>query len=504
MLAIIQFDSASLPLLERLMAEGQLPALAELRRRGEWRQLEAPDAKLAAAVYHSLHSGTYVADHGLYHKFMWSAPEQRVRPMEAFPKPKTVWERLSDAGRRSLIIDPYISWPPRHMSGICVSGWQMRNRIVLAPWSVPRPVRRQLGRRLGRAKTVEEIHATPSAAHLLRLTERMIEAPDRAAAAAMDLLGRDEFDFFWVTLAPVHFGGHWLWDPLQLFDGELAPEERRRLADALPDIYRAVDRAVGRIIEALPPGADLIMQSPIGIGANVSRSDLLPGMLQAVLETGGSSPHTERGGGSALWRMRAAVPKQVRTGFSRAAPAAVNREIVSRMYVRGIDWRQTRAFAVPGETNGMVRLNIRGREREGIVEPEQADALMDEISEGLRSFRDPDGTPSVAAIERVQDGVSGTHKDRLPDLLVCWSDRPSAGLTSVNSPRFGAVVRDGSGTGWPGNHLDEAWAILVPGRHSRVSTSDRPNSVVDIAATACARLDTDATGLRGKTLLEAR
>jgi predicted AlkP superfamily phosphohydrolase/phosphomutase len=306
-----------------------------------------------------------------------------------------------------------------------------------------------------------------------------------------------------VTLAPVHFGGHWLWDPLQLFDGELAPDERRSLAGALPDIYRAVDRAIGRIVEALPPDADLIVQSPIGIGANVSRSDLLPGMLQAVLESG-SSPRTERSGGSALWRMRAAVPKQVRTGFSRAAPAAVNREIVCRMYVRGIDWPQTRAFAVPGETHGMVRLNIRGREREGIVEPEQAEALMDEISEGLRSFRDPDGTPSVSAIERVQDGVSGTHRDRLPDLLVCWSDRPSAGLTSVSSPRFGAVVRDGSGTGWPGNHLDEAWAILVPGRDSRVRESDSPNGVVDIAATACARLEADATGLRGKTLLDAR
>jgi predicted AlkP superfamily phosphohydrolase/phosphomutase len=182
----------------------------------------------------------------------------------------------------------------------------------------------------------------------------------------------------------------------------------------------------------------------------------------------------------------------------------VNREIVSRMYVRGIDWRKTRAFAVPGETHGMVRLNIRGRERDGIVEPDQADALMDEISEGLRSFRDPDGTPSVSALERIQEGVSGARRDQLPDLLVCWSDRPSAGITGVSSPRFGAVVRDGSGTGWPGNHLDEAWAILVPGRHSRVTGSDRSNSVVDIAATACARLDTDTTGLRGKTLLGAR
>lgn len=503
-LAIIQFDSASLGLLDRLIEEGQLPRLAELRQRGEWRPLEAPDAKLAAAVYHTLHTGTDVADHGLYHKFIWSAGEQRVRPMEDFPKPETVWERLSAAGRRSLIIDPYISWPPRRMSGLCVSGCQMRNRVVMAPWSVPPRAGRLLSKRLGRAKMVEEIHAVPSVTRLLKLTERLAEAPDRAAAAAADLLSREQFDFFWVTLAPVHFGGHWLWDPLQLFDEGLGDDERRSLADALPRIYRAVDRAIGRMIDALPSDADLIVQSPIGIGANVSRSDLLPGMLGAVLANGHSRPATPRRGGNALWRMRASVPKQVRGALSRAAPARVNRAIVARMYVHGLDWGKTPAFTLPGETHGLLRLNVRGRERNGIVEPDQAEALMDQISDGLTSFRDPDGTPSVSAVERVQDGITGARRDRLPDLLVRWSDRPSAGLTRVSSPRFGDVVRDGPGTGWPGNHLDEAWAIVIPGPGSRLSELGRRGRVVDIAATPFRLLGADTGGLRGESLLEPR
>lgn len=501
MLALLQFDSVNVPLLERLIDQGRLPALAELRRRGRWQPLVAPDAHIAAAVYHSLHSGTEVEDHGIYHTFMWSAPEQRIRFMDAFPKPETIWERLSRGGRRSLVIDPFISWPPDRIDGVCVSGWQMRNRIVLRRWSAPDGTHRELETSHGKAPLVEEILGPPSASRLLRLTRRMIAAPERAASLATDLLARDRFDLAWVTLAPAHFAGHWLWDPLRFFDGELDAGERRELEEALPRIYEAVDTAIGRIVEALPADADLIVHSPTGIGANTSRSHLLPGMLEAVLN-GGNGARAARRGGSRIWRMRAALPPQVRSAFSRLAPARVNHELVAHMYTRGIDWSKTRVFPLPGETDGLLRLNLRGREREGIVDPSGAEDLMEEIAAGLESFHDPDGAPAIAAVEQVGPRAIGPRADRLPDLLVRWNVRPSDGVEAVSSSRFGDVVRDGVGTGWPGNHIDQAWALLAPGRSSRLRQVDGAPRLVDIGATAAGLLGAPQSGLRGHPLLE--
>ncbi len=223
MLALIQFDSASVPLLERLLEEGRLPALAELRSRGRWHVLEAPDADLAAGVYHSLYSGTEVGDHGLYHTFQWRAAEQCIRFMGSAPKPETVWERVTRAGGRSLIIDPYLSWPPRIMDGLCVSGWQFSNRIILQRWASPPGELRRLRRRFGRPPRIEETLGPTTPARLRDFTRRMLAAPDRAADAAIDVLGRDRFDLMWVTFAPAHFAGHWLWDP----DAELLPESMR-------------------------------------------------------------------------------------------------------------------------------------------------------------------------------------------------------------------------------------------------------------------------------------
>jgi predicted AlkP superfamily phosphohydrolase/phosphomutase len=177
-------------------------------------------------------------------------------------------------------------------------------------------------------------------------------------------------------------------------------------------------------------------------------------------------------------------------------------DLTARLELRGIDWAETRAFALPTDQHGYVRLNIRGREREGIVAPDDADALMDEIAEGLLTFRDPDGGPAIDSVDRVADVLgdgSGLHQ--MPDLVVRWSNRPSTRLAGVSSPTFGDVTRRGGGSGRSGNHTPDAWALILPGASSRRATS-RPPDIVDIAATACSLLDVDREGLPGEPLLE--
>jgi len=154
MLALLQFDSADLAVVERMLADGRLRTLAELRGRGRWHRLESPGTILAAATYPTLYSGLEVGEHGVYYPFQWSAREQRVRPVSAFEMPEAAWERLARAGRRSLVVDPYEARLPRVPAGVVVSGWQFENRVVLGGWSDPPTARSELARRFGRVKSV--------------------------------------------------------------------------------------------------------------------------------------------------------------------------------------------------------------------------------------------------------------------------------------------------------------------------------------------------------------
>ena len=60
------------------------------------------------------------------------------------------------------------------------------------------------------------------------------------------------------------------------------------------------------------------------------------------------------------------------------------------------------AFALPSFYDGRIRLNLRGRERDGVVDPADYERVCDDIEQLLRECRDPrTGEPVLAAVERV-------------------------------------------------------------------------------------------------------
>lgn len=500
MLAVIQFDAVSVPLLERLLAEGRLPALGALRARGIWHELESPATDFPASTYQTLYTGLDLGDHGQYYAFQWAPKEQRVKFRTAFPTATSVWERLSAAGRRSLVLDAYEMAPPRAIDGVFVTGWQFRNVISLERSSVPEQALRALSRSFGRPPLLQEVFGRQSPTTLRRLLPILRRAPGRVADAACHLLARERFDHLWISFLSSHLGGHLYWDLAHLEEEGLDERTREEFRGALPEIYEAVDRALERVLAALPEGADVIVLSPIGMGENTTRADLLPDLLAAVLG-GGSRDADVDGAGGFLWRLREAVPVRGRELAAAALGGRLTRELTTRMSVARIDWGRTRAFVLPSDHFGQIRLNVRGRERDGIVAPGDVPALVDEIRSGLTSFEDPDGSSSVSAVDSIEELVPPSpYRDLLPDLVVRWSDRPATRLDRVRSDRFGTVRRRGGGTGRSGAHNADAWALVVQGSGSAIEPRERAH-VVDVAATVCARLGADSTGLRGRSLL---
>lgn len=495
-LAILGYDAVGVSRVEALLADGRLPTLAALRARGRWHRFEAPAAWFAASSHYTLFSGLPAAEHGIHYPFQWSAPDQRVRLMHELGPPEPVWSQLADSGCRCLVVDPYESAPPAKVHGLCVSGWQFANRVVQPRWSRPEDALRALERRLGRGPRADEVFGQPTARLLRELTRPLVESPDRAATLVSDLLARERFDLVWVTFSPAHLAGHQFWDTA----GVLGPAERHAAAEldrVLADVYVAVDAAAGRVVAALPEDADVIVVSPLGMGPNTSRADLLPGMLSAVLSDG--RPSADAGRGS-LWRLRAAIPTGWRASVAAALPDKLALELTARLETRGVDWGTTAAFVVPSDTDGYVRLNLRGRERDGVVGPQHADALLAEIAAGLATFVEEDGSPSVQEVVRPSAVLPAAPAlDRLPDLVVRWADTPAIATRGTSSPRYGEVARAGVGSGRSGNHNDEAWALVCPGA-SRLR--ERPSArLEDVAATAVALLGGDPSVLPGEPLL---
>ena len=175
-----------------MLAAGRLPALAGLRERGVWHELDAPATQFAAGAQHTLYSGVELADHGLFYPFQWSAPDQRVRYMSDFAAPAAGVGAARRRGRRTLAVDPYESRPPTDAAararssaaGSCTTGSccsSGRRRPGSTPgWSAVRPAR-------SRRRGVRPQHAVDE---MLRAAPRPARRAGRVADAAALLLGR--------------------------------------------------------------------------------------------------------------------------------------------------------------------------------------------------------------------------------------------------------------------------------------------------------------------------
>jgi len=502
LIAILQFDVVSPPHLHKFLEQGRLPSLAKLRERGHWFSLETPAIRWEGATYYSLYSGKGLAEHGLYYPFIWVAADQRVRPDDHYAAPEPVWDRIGNFGRRSLVIDPYEARQARSIQGKALSGWQFKHKVTLRNWSVPRGLDRQFQRQLGRPPLLEETYGRPSAKYLIKMRERLLGAPKRVADVAAKLLSAESFDLVWVTFNSSHIAGHWFLDPSRLPQDQFDAGMKADVDATLCDVYAGVDEAVSQILEALPAHSDIIVLSASGMKPSASRTHLLSGMLQAVLSERSVERKGAKAAGNFLWRLRAAIPPDFRAAVARVLPDRLTMEIGSRLEMRGMDWTKTRAFTVPGDS-GYIRLNLRGRERDGIVGPEEADSLLDQIASGLRTFCDPDGAPAIKKIEFASNSLDcGTLFHRFPDLIVHWSDRLPPHEAGVSSPRFGEVASSGWGSGRTGEHGEGGWALIVPGA-SKLKTATKPLHILDIVPTVCAVLGVDRDGLPGQSLLEA-
>jgi predicted AlkP superfamily phosphohydrolase/phosphomutase len=94
-------------------------------------------------------------------------------------------------------------------------------------------------------------------------------------------------------------------------------------------------------------------------------------------------------------------------------------EIVSFDDVQ-VDWNKTKAWG-SGGYYGRIFLNVRDREKNGIVLKSEYDALRDELTEKLKKITDPNGNPLETLVykpEEIYKAVKGIP----PDLIVYFGN----------------------------------------------------------------------------------
>jgi predicted AlkP superfamily phosphohydrolase/phosphomutase len=151
----------------------------------------------------------------------------------------------------------------------------------------------------------------------------------------------------------------------------------------------------------------------------------------------------------------------------------------------GINWASTPVFCLPSDIEGYVRINLRGRERAGIVDPNDYDQLCQTIADELRTFVDADTGQRIVENVGRSDQVfkQGPRLNNLPDLIVRWISSPAANHRLIVSSRYGSIPWITPGrhpTGRSGNHRPEGFLIATGDRFQPNSRIEGAN-ILDLA-----------------------
>ncbi|HWZ81887.1 MAG TPA: alkaline phosphatase family protein [Terriglobales bacterium] len=144
-----------------------------------------------------------------------------------------------------------------------------------------------------------------------------------------------------------------------------------------------------------------------------------------------------------------------------------------------VDWSRTRAYTMG--LNGLY-INIKGREKQGIVEPAEADTLKKEIQQKLNGLKDPDsGAVGITGVFITDNVYSGPYSENAPDILVGYAAGYRASWDSVLGKVTGQVFEDNL-KAWSGDHCIDP--RLVPGVlfSSHKFVEDKPH-IADVAPT---------------------
>lgn len=398
-------------------------------------------------------------------------------------------------------------------SGVQILGWGAHSpmcNFLSSPSELGRKLRRRFG--ANPAIKIQNRGSWWKNDWLKRLHEALIEGLRRRGAIMKVLLKEYPADLSVLTFGELHIAGHHFWH-LSDQDHPAFGRNSPVLPDFLLDIYRETDRQLGNILDIIPGSTDLLLFSPEGGAPNwcdLNSMVFLPEFLfrwnfpgRALLETGNgdtSGPPVIPSFGDwveSVWNDSYSnlppewIPRFLHGSFRKMAsipgihfPLYVLRRLGTLKWQPSVWykpwWSQMRAFALPSYGDGYIRINIKGREANGIVDPDDTEPICQELRERLFELRDPrNNEPIVDDVIRPAENPAGFSYESHPDadLVVLWKRHPNDMVKWCDSERLGPIPF------WKSGSHNPTGFIMSPDFQVSSNVQTSFASVIDIAPT---------------------
>ncbi|WP_254272279.1 alkaline phosphatase family protein [Haloarcula marina] len=442
---VFGFDALDFRYLDRYRES--LPNFERLREGGFEAPLRSTHPPWTGSAWPSMYTGVDPSYHGAYGFFRYDGyPDQGELISRADVAAPAIWDFLSTEGVPSVVLNVPITHPAEPIEGVMIPGYIAQETVS----GHPSGIREEVSGAIDEQYRIYS-HAEKSSDGEERL-KGYLDLIDTRKQAAKYLVREKEWEFAFVQVQKTDAVVH-------NFDDDAAFRQ----------VYEAADDLMGTVLEEIAEPVNVIVCSDHGIGPVRGHRIFVNELLRrgGYLETteGGATPslggrkselvgETVDDDRDESWATqmlstvvdtlgRAGItPGRVyRTTTSLGVPPAVFKRLPEALVdatSKQVDWRQSRAYCRRHTRLG-IRINLEGREPDGVVAPSEYEQVQREIVDLLERVETPDGQPAFDSVVRRQEFYDGPLADHGPDVVVRPRDMDNSLSDSLYGGEFVGV-----------------------------------------------------------------
>jgi len=451
----IGIDSAESTLVRQLIDQGELPALRSLLAAGRWLEVRSPSTIGSGAVWPTFLTGEEPATHGIYSEWKWLPETMSLRRYEGHHL-TPFWKRWVEQGVSVGVFDVPFAPPVGVTKGFEVCEWWAHDSTAAGLHANPEQVRTLVTEAPSHPLSSNRFFtSTPEGkSNLQELAASCSEGARLRATLVQHLIRQTNPQVTLVVFPELHHAGHQLWHTVTpehwVYNGLESNGDGPHRVSLLRDVYRSVDQQIGALVDSVRSGTTVMVFALHGMRPALG----FPAFLGPLLcERGFSLMESWR---SQSWNKRALslfaatkrhAPAGLKKLYYQVTPITATYKLARPTMLPSYDWSKTRAFSLPTDQYGWIRINLIGRESHGIVAPEEYDKLCTELEQMLLSLASEDGELLVQDVKRTAADAAAARANPLPDLVVHWRDAAFSSSLKLKGSKVQAQMVSQKSTG---------------------------------------------------------
>lgn len=446
----VGIDAAESTLVRQMIDRDELPALRSLLGSGRWLEVESPSTIGSGTVWPTFLTGEEPETHGIYSEWKWLPQTMSLRRYEGHHL-TPFWKALAADGVSVGVLDVPFAPPVGITEGFEVCEWWAHDSTGAGLRAGPERVRSLVREAPAHPLSTNRfVASTPeSKSNLQDLAAACGEGARMRGVLAQRLIAETSPQVSVVVFPELHHAAHQLWHTV-------APEHRiynglqSNGKSLLREVYRVVDQQIGALINAATGEATVMVFALHGMRPALGFPAFLGPLLCergfSVLESWRSQGWQKR-----LLSLFAATkrhaPAPLKKLYYQVTPTTATYKLARPTMLPAYDWRTTRAFSLPTDQYGWIRINLRERESQGIVPLREYDALCNELEQMLSSLASEDGERLVHDVTRTAANGAAARLNPLPDLVVHWNDAAFSSRLKIAGSEVQAQMASTKATG---------------------------------------------------------